>query len=113
MSMHPRRVFCCSVFKTAKCRRRRKGSRRNCRPRKSQLLKRWVAAKAPWPKGRTLDLFERTNDVRAGRDWWSLQPIRRPDVPQLKTSPQPDNPIDAFILARLEQAEMVPAPAGG
>ena len=48
------------------------------------LLKRWVAAEAPWPEGRMLDLFERTNDVRAGRDWWSLQPIRRPDIPKLK-----------------------------
>ncbi len=75
-----------------------------------QLLERWVAAKAPWPKGRTLDWFERTNEVRAGRDWWSLQPIRRPDVPQLKTEPQPANPIDAFVRARLEQADMVPAP---
>ena len=78
-----------------------------------QLLERWVAAKAPWPKGRTLDWFERTNEVRAGRDWWSLQPIRRPDVPQLKTEPQPANPIDAFVRARLEQADMVPAPPAG
>jgi hypothetical protein len=72
------------------------------------LLERWVTDGAQWPDGRTLDLFERTNDVRGGRDWWSLQPVRRPDVPELKTLPQPASPIDAFVMARLEAQQMVP-----
>lgn len=74
------------------------------------LLERWIASQAEWPEGRTLDWFERTTEVRAGRDWWSLQPIVRPDVPQLHASHQPANPIDAFIMARLEAARMAPAP---
>ncbi len=74
------------------------------------VLERWVAAGATWPQGRTLDLFERTNEVRGGRDWWSLQPIRRPDIPKLKSLPQPENPVDAFVMARLESSQMVPAP---
>ena len=76
------------------------------------VLERWVAAGATWPKGRTLDLFERTNEVRGGRDWWSLQPVRRPKIPKLKSLPQPGNPIDAFVMARLESQRMVPAPTG-
>lgn len=74
------------------------------------LLERWIAAQAEWPEGRTLDWFERTNEVRAGRDWWSLQPIVRPDVPQIRSPHQPANPIDAFVMARLEAAQMTPAP---
>ncbi|QDU48477.1 PSD1 and planctomycete cytochrome C domain-containing protein [Gimesia panareensis] len=73
-------------------------------------LKHWIQAGAPWPEARHIDLFERSTDLRAGRDWWSLQPIKRPAVPQLKTFEQPANPIDAFILQRLEDQQMTPAP---
>ncbi|QDV48875.1 PSD1 and planctomycete cytochrome C domain-containing protein [Gimesia fumaroli] len=75
-----------------------------------QRLERWLAAGAPWPEGRKIDLFERTTKLRAGRDWWSLQPIKRPAVPTLKTGSQPANPIDAFILKRLEEKQLKPAP---
>ena len=39
-----------------------------------QLLKSWIAEALPWPEKRELDLFELTNQKRAGRDWWSPQP---------------------------------------
>ena len=74
------------------------------------LIRRWLTSSANWPDGRKLDFFERTSDVRAGRDWWSLQPVVRPDVPKLTDSPQPDNPIDAFVRARLAVANIAPAP---
>ena len=44
-------------------------------------LRDWIASGAEWPEARKLDLFESTNEVRAGRDWWSLQPVKRPFVP--------------------------------
>lgn len=75
-----------------------------------KLLERWVAAGSSWPEGRKLDLFERTTQMRAGRDWWSLQPIKRPAIPELKQEPQLANPIDAFILKRLEEKQLTPAP---
>ena len=62
----------------------------------ADTLRAWVAAGTPWPKGRTLDLYERTTDVRGGRDWWSLQPVRTPEWP-----PGAGNPIDRFIRAKL------------
>ena len=74
------------------------------------LIRAWLSAGAPWPQGRELDYFERTNDVRAGRDWWSLQPVVRPPIPKLVHQPQPANPIDAFIGARLEAEGVQPAP---
>ena len=75
-----------------------------------KLIRRWIEGGAKWPEDRTLDYFERTNDVRAGRDWWSLQPLVRPPVPLLKDKPQPDNPIDAFIRAALDEQGIAPAP---
>ncbi len=75
-----------------------------------QLLQDWIAAGASWPDKRVLDFFERTNEDRAGRDWWSLQPVRKPALPKVAAGQQPQNPIDAFILARLQQQQLSPAP---
>ena len=73
-------------------------------------LERWIAAGAPWPEARTLDLFETTSDTRAGRDWWSLQPIRRPAIPALSPGEHAESPIDAFILQGLKQHGLSMAP---
>ncbi len=75
-----------------------------------KLIRQWIEGGVKWPADRKLDYFERTNDVRGGRDWWSLQPVVRPPVPLLKDKPQPDNPIDAFIRAALDEQGITPAP---
>ena len=46
-----------------------------------------------------------TNDAA----WWSLQPIIRPPLPELKTY-SAANPIDRFVLAKLEAKNLVPSP---
>lgn len=76
-------------------------------PEEVAVLKAWVESGAAWPSGRTLDLYERTTDVRGGRDWWSLQQVRRPPVPATTTA---QNPIDAFIARSLMQAGLEAAP---
>lgn len=75
-----------------------------------EVIRRWLAAGAPWPEERKLDYFERTNDVRAGRDWWSLQPLVRPTVPKGPDGESDGNPIDAFVLASLQREGIAPAP---
>src|SRR5271168_4754421 len=40
---------------------------------------------------------------------WSLQPLIRPSIPAVKNVAWVRNPIDAFILARLEQKGLAPA----
>jgi hypothetical protein len=74
------------------------------------VLRTWIASGAPWPAGRTIDRDERTTSVRAGRDWWSLRPVKRPDVPATRRPDWAENPIDAFLLARMEAEGMKPAP---
>jgi hypothetical protein len=75
-----------------------------------ELFRRWVHEGVKWPANRFLDYFEHSNELRAGRDWWSLQPLVRPAVPTLSGRAQPDNPIDAFIGAELEKHNVKPAP---
>ncbi len=74
------------------------------------LLTRWITEGAQWPTDRKIDIYEKTTDVRGGLDWWSLQPVQRPSVPQVRQAERVSNPIDAFILARLEKQNLKPAP---
>ncbi len=60
-------------------------------------IKKWMDAGAPWPKDRVLDWFERTIATRAGRDWWSLQPV----VGNRETGVGKD--IDGFIGSKLKE----------
>src|SRR5262245_52824408 len=74
------------------------------------VLRRWVADGAKWPERRVLSAFEFTSDRRAGFDWWSLQPLGRPAVPEVKNRAWVRDPIDAFVLAKLEARGLAPAP---
>ncbi|MCC6233356.1 MAG: DUF1549 domain-containing protein, partial [Verrucomicrobiales bacterium] len=74
-------------------------------------LRAWLAHGAPWSPGRTLDAFENTTDRRAGRDWWSLQPVQDPTPPNTPArTPIPPHPIDAFIRRELTREGWQPAP---
>jgi len=73
-------------------------------------LREWVAAGADWPEGRVLDLYERTNESRAGRDWWAFQSVQRPAIPMVATQQRVSTPVDAFILAKLEGDQFTLAP---
>ena len=46
----------------------------------------------------------------ADRAHWSYQPVKRPGIPAIKDSPWARNPIDAFVLARLEKQGWKPSP---
>ena len=74
------------------------------------LIRSWLTSGADWPNNRRLDYFERTTTTRAGRDWWSLQPIKRPQVPAVNETSHALNPIDAFIQKQLAKHGFQPAP---
>src|SRR5262249_2450968 len=67
------------------------------------VLRSWIEAGAKWGTD-PIDRFAITTTTRAGRDWWSLQPIARP------SAPGSGNPIDAFVRKRLAEAHVEPAP---
>ena len=89
-------------------------------------LREWIAAGAAWPADVALKdkQFE-------GQVWWSLQPLVRPKVPEMKSGqgdkeiggqrdkqrsesaplvPAPPSPIDAFIRAKLVEKGLAPSP---
>src|SRR5439155_11345477 len=45
------------------------------------------------------------------RSFWAFQPVVRPSVPEVKHRDWVRNPIDAFVLARLEEKGYDPPPA--
>jgi hypothetical protein len=74
-----------------------------------ELLRRWIAAGAGWD-GPALKPVAVVATGRAGPDWWSLRPIRRPAVPRVKDGRLVRTPIDAFLLAKLEEKGLSFAP---
>src|SRR5260221_11285305 len=50
------------------------------------------------------DGFAATTDKRAGLDWWSLQPIHRPEVPAAQAGGAPLGPVGSFALSHRRPA---------
>jgi mono/diheme cytochrome c family protein len=73
------------------------------------ILEAWIAAGAPWGSD-PINPFRFTTSKRAGADWWSLQPVRRPALPAVRNPSWGSNPIDRFVLARLEASGLAPSP---
>ncbi len=73
-----------------------------------ELLHSWIAAGAVWGQS-PIDRFRYTSDQRAGYDWWALQPVVRPDAPMVRRTTWPRNPLDNFVLAKLEAEGLEPA----
>ncbi len=77
-------------------------------PQDQTLLRRWIAEGARWAAD-PINPFLYTSDRRAGYNWWSLQPLRSVPLPPVKDSRWPLNPIDRFILHRLEKEGLAPS----
>jgi len=73
-------------------------------------LRAWIAAGARWGTD-PIDAFQVTTARRAGRDWWSLQPVKRPRPPVVGRAGWARGPIDAFVIERLEANGLPPAGA--
>jgi mono/diheme cytochrome c family protein len=48
--------------------------------------------------------------IAEGREFWSFRPLADPPVPAVRDTQWPRDPIDRFLLARMEVAGVVPAP---
>lgn len=69
----------------------------------------WIDEGAAWPESASAPVDEDPK-FRRGRTHWSFQPLRRPAVPSVKNNSWVRNPIDAFVLAKLEQKGWQPSP---
>ena len=73
-----------------------------------RTLKRWIDEGAVWGDA-PLDLFSISTDSRAGRDWWSLQPLQNANPPG-NESDWGRNEIDKFVYAALVDNKLKPSP---
>jgi hypothetical protein len=62
------------------------------------VLKEWIDSGAVWPENVT---------AAPKSQWWAFQKPKRPAVPQIANT---ENPIDAFLLAKLQSKSLKPAP---
>jgi hypothetical protein len=72
-------------------------------------LRDWIASGAIWGTD-PIDPYQVTTSRRAGRDWWSLQPVRRPEVPEVASRDFPQSPIDRFVSRKRAAEGLLPAP---
>ncbi|HYG76199.1 MAG TPA: PSD1 and planctomycete cytochrome C domain-containing protein [Planctomycetota bacterium] len=72
----------------------------------------WIKNGASDPRARTAPppTPAETIDFEKARTFWSFQPVKEPAIPAVKDKAWPRNPIDAFILAKLEEKNIRPAP---
>jgi mono/diheme cytochrome c family protein len=73
------------------------------KPEQIELIRKWIDEGAHWPAADTAEKAE------IPRHWAYIKP-RRPELPRVKNQEWVRNPIDAFILARLEREGLQPSP---
>ena len=81
-----------------------------------EVLTEWVRMGAPWPnaeleKAQVSDPAKKVEPDRNQTEHWAFQPVRDQEPPQVGNEDWLQNPIDNFILAKLEEKGLKPAPA--
>ena len=61
-----------------------------------------LPGQTPAPKGKKITAEDRA--------YWAYRPLKRPEPPKVKNTAWVRNPIDAFVLAKLEEKGLTPAP---
>ena len=72
------------------------------------ILRAWIERGAPWGT-EPLDPLAVSTAKRAGRDWWSLQPLAESPLPETAHDPWARGPIDAWVLDKLRQSSLAPS----
>ena len=79
-------------------------------PEEVALLREWVGHGAPMPDDRSAAAVKKKIDFEAGRNFWSFLPVHAVAPPAVVAADWVRRPIDAFILAALEQRSLGPSP---
>src|SRR5262249_30201344 len=72
-------------------------------PNQLRLIQTWIDAGAPWPD-------TAAQPPSSEKKHWSFQAPLRPALPAVKNKRWIRNPIDNFVLARLEKEHITPSP---
>jgi mono/diheme cytochrome c family protein len=79
-------------------------------PQDIAALTEWVAKGAPWPEAHGVQSAH-LDIEKAKRTYWAFLPVKDRPRPVVKNTAWPMNPIDHFILAKLEEKGLQPVPA--
>src|SRR5439155_456579 len=72
-------------------------------PEQVGLLRAWIDQGAEWPE-------DSKSLASESSDHWSFRRPNHPNPPEVKESNWPRNPVDRFVLARLEREGLKPSP---
>ena len=70
-----------------------------------EILAKWINIGLPYP----VQDIDVQPESKTASDYWAYRPLKRPQVPSVHASDWVSNPIDAFILAKLEAHGLTPA----
>ncbi len=76
------------------------------------VLTRWVQGGIPWSRAETQPVVKQAEGGKItpeARNYWAYKAVHRPAVPAVKDTTWVSNPIDAFILTKLEAKGLTPA----
>ena len=79
-------------------------------PAEIAALETWINAGATWPEAKAVSQAPAGQIRPEARQFWSFQPVRRPEPPAVRDEKAARTEIDRFLLARIEQAGLEPAP---
>ncbi len=82
-------------------------------PNEIETLIAWIDRGAPDPRLDEPEAHADADsdfDLEQRKNWWSLEPVERPIIPQVTQTDWPANEYDAFLLEKLEAKGWEPAP---
>lgn len=77
------------------------------------VFEQWVAMGAPDPRDGAVAAGVRKGaiDYAAARETWAFRPVVKASEPAVAAGDWPLDPVDRFVLAKLEEKQLTPAPA--
>ncbi|HVY70529.1 MAG TPA: PSD1 and planctomycete cytochrome C domain-containing protein [Verrucomicrobiae bacterium] len=72
-------------------------------------LEHWVRMGAPVPRVKS-DATVASAPAKPAQPHWAFQPVKLPPTPPVKNTRWSHNPVDSFVLAKLEEKGLTPSP---
>ena len=79
-------------------------------PRVIADLRKWVTMGAPLPVAVEAAVKPNVEVARTGKDHWAFQPLRESPAPAVSDATWPVSKLDRYVLAKLDQLKLAPAP---
>lgn len=73
-----------------------------------QTIEAWVQMGAPGPRDSLPIDVSDPSDPIAGKSHWAFRPLQSSSIPNVEQSDWPNNPLDHFVLSRLEESNLRP-----